>query len=221
MRNVRIEHSTLNIDRFLYPIIDTEVCRRAGLDPIALGTIFLSGGARILQLRAKTDSSAAFLSLADSLVRLTRAADAALVVNDRADVALLSGADGVHVGQDDLTPAAVRRVYPAGIIGLSTHDKGQIDAALDTEATYVAVGPIFGTSTKNTGYTARGLELVRYAANRGKPVVAIGGITLDRVSDLIAAGASGIAVITDLLAGEDPEARTRQFVTALAEARTL
>ena len=87
----------------------------------------------------------------------------------------------------------------------------QVDEALRTTANYVAVGPIFGTATKDTGYTARGLDLVRYAAGRGKPVVAIGGITLDNARSVLEAGATALAVITDLLQG-DPESRTRAFV---------
>ena len=93
-----------------------------------------------------------------------------------------------------------------------------MDEAVAGTATYVAVGPIFGTATKDTGYSARGLELVRYAAGRGKPVVAIGGITLDRVERVVEAGASAVAVIGDLLTGGDPERRTREFLARLARA---
>ena len=203
---------------FLYPIIDTGVCSAAGLDPAAVGGACLAGGARILQLRDKTGSSAAFLSLADRLVQRASACDAVVVVNDRADIARLSGAWGVHVGQDDLDVADVRRIVgSAAVVGISTHDELQIDAALQTDATYVAVGPIFGTATKDTGYNARGLDLIRYAANRGKPIVAIGGMTLDRVQRVTEAGASGLAVISDLLATGNPEARTRDFIARLAK----
>jgi thiamine-phosphate pyrophosphorylase len=97
---------------------------------------------------------------------------------------------------------------------VSTHDAAQVDAALDGPAAYVAVGPIYGTATKDTGYTARGIELVRYAARRGKPVVAIGGITLDRVPELLDAGATALAVITDLLSTGNPEQRTRDYIDA-------
>ena len=90
-----------------------------------------------------------------------------------------------------------------------------MDEALDSAADYVAVGPVFGTATKETGYTARGLDLVRRAAGRGKPVVAIGGITLDRAPEVIAAGAGSVAVITDLLSGGDPESRVRDYIRAL------
>jgi thiamine-phosphate pyrophosphorylase len=203
---------------FLYPIIDTEVCRARGLDPVAVADAYLSGGARVLQLRHKVGPSAGFLELADSLVTLAGPVGAIIIVNDRADIARLSGAGGVHVGQEDLSPSDVRRIAgPAAMVGLSTHDGPQIDAALATDATYVAVGPIFGTGTKDTGYSARGLDLLGQASGRGKPIVAIGGITLDRVPELVRAGATGIAVISDLLAGTDPEARTREFIARLAE----
>jgi thiamine-phosphate pyrophosphorylase len=203
---------------FLYPIIDTGVCSVRGLDPVAVAEACLAGGARILQLRVKSGSSAAFLSLADRLVQRASACDAAVVINDRADIARLSGAWGVHVGQDDLDAADVRRIVgSAAVVGISTHDELQIDAALETDATYVAVGPIFGTATKDTGYSARGLDLIRYSANRGKPIVAIGGIALDRVHSVVEAGAAGVAVISDLLTTGNPEARTRDYIARLAK----
>ncbi len=203
---------------FLYPIIDTGVCSAAGQDPATVADACLAGGARILQLRDKTGSSAAFLALADRLVQRASASDALLVVNDRADIARLSGARGVHVGQDDLDVVNARRIVgPAAVVGISTHDEAQIDAALQSDATYVAVGPIFGTATKETRYSARGLDLIRYAANRGKPIVAIGGITLDRVQSVTEAGASGLAVISDLLTRGNPEGRTRDYIARLAK----
>jgi thiamine-phosphate pyrophosphorylase len=205
---------------FLYPIIDTGVCDARGLDPATVADACLAGGARILQLRDKTGSSAAFLSLADRLVQRATAFEARVVVNDRADIARLSGAWGVHVGQDDLDAADVRRIVgAAAVVGISTHDEPQIDAALEPDATYVAVGPIFGTQTKDTGYSARGLDLIRYASNRGKPIVAIGGIALDRVESLLEAGATGIAVISDLLTTGNPEARTREFIARISRTR--
>ncbi len=206
----------MDLKPFLYPIVDTAVCRARGLDPIAFAERCLRGGAQLLQLRAKGESSATLLALADRLVALARATGAGIVVNDRPDVAVMSGSDGVHVGQEDLPVEAARVVVGATrIVGVSTHTREQIDRALESSATYVAVGPIFDTGTKDTGYSARGLELVTYAAGRGKPVVAIGGITLDRAPAVLAAGASGLAVITDLLVGNDPEERVRAFVEAL------
>lgn len=179
--------------------------------------MYLAGGARVLQLREKARSSGEFLKLADVLVERATQAGALLVVNDRADIARLSAAHGVHVGQDDLSVAEVRKLLPEpAIVGLSTHDDRQVDNAIEQNPTYIAVGPIFQTSTKDTGYFARGLDLVRQAAGRGKPVVAIGGLTLDNMLDAVRAGASGIAVISDLLNG-DPLARTRAFIGRLAE----
>lgn len=200
---------------FLYPIVDIGVCAARSLEPAAVVRAYLSAGARVVQLRCKTGSSAELLLMAGDLVRQAQDCGASIIINDRADIALLSGAAGVHVGQDDLAVADVRRVVgERAVVGISTHDEAQIDAALTTTASYVAVGPIFGTATKDTGYSARGIELVRYAAHRGKPVVAIGGITLDNAPRVVEAGATGLAVITDLLNG-DPEARARAFIECI------
>lgn len=201
----------------LYPIVDVDVCRLRGLDPLAVLDAYLAGGARFIQLRDKTIRTGPLAALAAAAVSRAHAADALLIVNDRADVAKLTGADGVHVGQDDLPVEDVRLVLgEAAIVGVSTHDEAQIDRAIDTSASYIAVGPIYGTSTKDTGYSARGLDLMRYAVTRaaGRPVVAIGGITLDRAPEVLAAGARSVAVITDLLTA-DPIARVRAFLAAV------
>lgn len=202
----------------LYPVIDNAACESRHLDPRDVADACFSGGARLLQLRVKAGSSASFLSIADAVVAIAKPFDATVIVNDRADVARLAGAGGVHVGQEDLPPDAVRVFFPDAIVGLSTHDESQVDAALTSSADYIAVGPIHGTATKDTGYTARGLGLVRYAAGRGKAVVAIGGITLESAAPVIEAGASAVAVITDLLAGgtREIEKRVRQYLGALA-----
>ena len=141
---------------------------------------------------------------------------AAVIVNDRADIARMSKAGGVHVGQEDLTPADVRAVAGPTVVGLSTHTPEQVAEGLASGADYLAVGPIFGTATKETGYDARGLELVQGAAGRGKPIVAIGGMTLERAPSVIAAGAASVAVITDLLTGGDLETRVRDYLRVLA-----
>jgi thiamine-phosphate diphosphorylase len=171
-------------------------------------------------LRGKTMSSARLLEEASAIAALAREAGAVFIVNDRADIAQLSGAGGVHVGQDDLAPAAVRRIVgDRAIVGLSTHTVEQMDAALRAPIDYVAIGPVFGTSTKDTGYGAIGLPLVRDAAARAKaaglPLVAIGGITLDRAAEVIDAGAASVAVIGDLVATGDPAARVRAYLGRL------
>jgi thiamine-phosphate pyrophosphorylase len=191
------------------------VCDARGLEPCDVVGACLRGGARLLQVRWKQGNTSAFLSLADQIVRVARVHGARVIVNDRADIARMADADGVHVGQEDLEVEAARAVVGEhAIVGLSTHTREQVDAALSTSASYVAVGPIFTTATKDTGYDARGLDLVAYAAGRGKPIVAIGGITLERAPDVIAAGAAAVAVISDLLT-DDIEQRVRAFVSAL------
>jgi thiamine-phosphate pyrophosphorylase len=209
----------VNLPR-LCAICDADVCARAGWRPIDLAHAFVAGGAMFLQLRAKMMPSGMLLETAEAIAVLAHRAGATLIVNDRADLARLSGADGVHLGQDDLTPAAVRRIVgDDAIVGLSTHTVEQLDAACREPISYLAVGPVFGTTSKTTGYTAIGLSLVREAARRatavGLPLVAIGGITLDRAASVIEAGAASVAVISDLLVTGDPETRTRAFLERL------
>ena len=147
---------------------------------------------------------------------LAHSAQAQLIVNDRADIARLAGADGVHVGQEDLTPASVRAIVgDTAIVGLSTHTTGQAALAVREPVTYIAVGPVFGTTTKTTGYEQVGLEMVREAARLargcGLPLVAIGGITLENAASVLEAGAASVAVIGDLLSTGDPEHRVRMY----------
>ena len=165
------------------------------------------------------------LSSRDLLLQTTaivaRAEGAQVIVNDRGDVARLAGAAGVHVGQDDLPPAAVRTlVGPDAIVGVSTHTRPQRDAALDAPVNYVAIGPVFSTATKDTGYSSVGLARVTDASvaarQRGLPTVAIGGITLENAVSVIDAGAAAVAVISDLLATGDPCARTRAYLQRLS-----
>jgi len=132
-------------------------------------------------------------------------------------VALAAGLGAVHVGQDDVPAALVRRLLgPEGIIGLSTHTRDQVDAALYEPIDYLAVGPIFDTTSKDPGYDAVGLELIAYAASKTElPIVAIGGITLERARRVLDAGARSVAVIGDLLRTGDPAARVGEFLQAL------
>jgi thiamine-phosphate pyrophosphorylase len=206
----------------LHAIVDVDLASRAGWTPIDLARALLDGGATVLQVRAKQLSSSAFLDLADAVVRIADSHHGTVVINDRVDIARMSGAAGVHVGQDDLPPAAARRLLGNGaIIGFSTHTVEQIEAAVGESISYLAVGPVFGTRTKETGYEAVGLELVRMAARLADalPVVGIGGITLENARSVIAAGACSVAVISDLLVGNDPQRRTEAFLRSLAQNR--
>ena len=202
----------------LHAIVDVDASRRARLHPLDVARAFLAGGARLLQLRAKALDSHAFLELADALVAAARPYDASVIINDRVDIALLAAAAGVHVGQDDLPPRAVRHLLGnERIVGFSTHTVAQIEAAVRQPVSYVAIGPVFGTTSKDTGYDPIGLELVATAAKLAGsiPVVAIGGITLENASSVISAGAASVAVIGDLLAAGDPERRVRAFLQSL------
>ena len=201
----------------LCAIVDQRTAERRGWQMPALARACLEGGARWLQLRVADAGSGQVLAWCDEIVAAARRRGAQVVVNDRADIALLAGADGVHVGQTDLRPEAVRRVLPPpAIVGVSTHTAGEVDGSLRDDATYVAVGPIHGTRTKETGYAPVGLELVRHAARvQRRPVVAIGGITLDSAGAVLGAGASAVAVISDLLRGGDPAQRVAAYVALL------
>ena len=201
----------------LHAIVDVRVAANAGWTPADLGRAFLDGGARILQLRAKDMPSGAFLALSDVLVSLADEYDARIIVNDRVDVARLSGAAGVHVGQEDLPPSVAReQLGPAAIVGCSTHTVAQVEAAIGEPVSYIAAGPVFGTATKDTGYSAVGLEFVSAAARLAGeiPIVAIGGVRLDNARKAIDAGASSVAVISDLLVG-NPAQRVKAFLRIL------
>jgi thiamine-phosphate pyrophosphorylase len=202
-------------------VCDADVCAQAGWELPDFAAACMDGGATLLQVRAKQASSRAFLAAADAIVARAASAGAAVVINDRADIARLAGASGVHVGQDDLSAADVRTVVgPSAVVGLSTHTPEQLVAAIREPVSYVAIGPVFGTRTKDTGYDAVGLAMVAQAARSagpsGLPLVAIGGITIDSAPDVIAAGAASVAVITDILVANDPAARVRAYLDRLS-----
>jgi thiamine-phosphate pyrophosphorylase len=173
----------------------------------------------LIQLRTKTMASGALVALAREFADAARRAGATLILNDRADLARVSGAAGVHVGQTDLPPVDARKIVGSDrVVGLSTHSAAELDAAMREPVDYVAVGAVFQSSIKGPAHPTVGLAFVREAAALGarhaKPIVAIGGITLETASTVIDAGAASVAVITDLLVG-DPVERARQYVSVL------
>jgi thiamine-phosphate pyrophosphorylase len=207
----------------LHAIVDVDVAARAGWAPLDLARAYLDGGARLIQIRAKDLASGAYLALCDGLVQAAAPYHASIIVNDRADLAALANAAGVHVGQEDLAPAEARRLVGlAAIVGFSTHTVAQIEAAVREPISYLAIGPIFGTNTKHTGYTAVGLGLVSTAVRLAGdiPVVAIGGITLDTAPALWRIGAAAVAVISDLVNSGDPGARVASYNRAYARQRS-
>lgn len=200
----------------LNAIVDAEAAARIAWSMVDLARAFLDGGATFLQVRGKCLAGREFLETATTIVRLAGARAATVIVNDRADIAKLAGAGGVHLGQDDLAPAAARAILgPSAVIGRSTHTPEQLERAAREPIDYLAIGPVFATRTKATGYDAVGLAMVRRAAAAGRPVVAIGGITIETAPAAIEAGAASVAVIADLLATGDPAARVREYIRRL------
>ncbi len=201
----------------LYGILDFAVAAVGAPDPgaalaEALGEA-LAGGCRVLQYRDKQASPAALLARARPLARACRDAGAVFIVNDRLDVAILSGAHGCHLGQDDLPLAEARRIAPRGfLLGGSTPDVVEARRAEAEGADYIGVGAVFPTTTKGDTVEPRGLRLVaEVAAAVTIPAIAISGITRRNVRDVIRAGASGFAVISDLFGGPGIRERAGEF----------
>jgi thiamine-phosphate pyrophosphorylase len=173
----------------------------------------LAGGVSVVQLRLKHTADGAALAFAREAVRAARAAGAVSIVNDRFDLALLAGADGVHLGHDDLAPELLPADARARlVVGLSTHTQEQVRASRARPIDYVAFGPVFGTASKDSEYSARGLAALREAvANAAHPLVAIGGITAETIAGVAAAGAVAAAVISALAAAADPARAAREL----------
>lgn len=196
----------------LYPIL---VPSRIGAGTLAeicdFAEELAGGGATLIQLREKNSSAKEILRVARALRRVLPS-EVALILNDRADLALAAAAEGVHVGQYDIPADSARRIVgPDRIVGLSTHNPEQVREADTTKADYVAVGPVFATVSKDNPDPVIGLEGVRRArALTQKPIVAIGGIALENCRSVIEAGADSVAVITELL--RDPRKTTAQFL---------
>lgn len=205
----------------LYPITDR---RLSGLSHAEQVARLCEGGARLIQLREKHLSPREFYREAEEALSVARACGARVVINDRADVALALGADGVHLGRDDLQPAAARELLgESAIIGFSTHSPEQAAEAARMPLDYVAIGPVFQTSSKENPDPVVGLEGVRRVREEMREtlsLVAIGGVTADRARSVIEAGAHCVAVIGALLTAEDPGRithLTRDFLARLSD----
>jgi thiamine-phosphate pyrophosphorylase len=198
----------------LYAITDA---RLSGLSHAEQVARLADGGAQFIQLREKQASSRDFYREAEEALRGARARGVTLIINDRADIALALEADGVHLGQDDLSPEAARRLLGEhSIIGYSTHSLEQLDAAARLPVTYVAFGPVFPTRSKEKPDEVVGLSLLaraRAALPHTIPLVAIGGITRANARAALSAGADAVAVISALVCAPDEIAqRTREFL---------
>lgn len=198
-------------------ILDPTAAR--GREPVALADAVLAAGARWIQLRAKELPTGALARLARQVGARVQGAEGVFVVNDRLDVALAVGADGVHLGQDDLPAADGRRLAPGLVVGVSTHSVEQARRAQADGADYVALGSIFPTGSK-PGFELVGPEALRRARPHVTvPLLAIGGITVERVAAVLGAGADGVAVISAIGLADDPSAATAAFLAAIRRAR--
>jgi thiamine-phosphate pyrophosphorylase len=199
----------------LYPILDAGFAKQSGADLFQMTRALFLGGARFLQYRNKQDSSRIMLADSRELRKIAEGQGITLIMNDRADLCVAAGFDGVHVGQDDLSPEGARRVIgDDGILGISCHNPEQIRLADESLADYIAIGPVFGTQSKANPDPVVGLEGVRAARKlTRKPLVAIGGITRANCASVMDAGADSVAVISDLL--QDTQKRTEEFLRIL------
>lgn len=194
----------------VYPITDMLL---SGLSHAEQVERLAAGGATLIQLREKRASPREFYLAALEAVSVARMLGVQIVINDRVDIAIAAGADGVHLGQDDLPPQRARRLLgEERIIGFSTHNLNQaLDAAV-APVDYIAVGPVFQTSTKDNPDPAIGLEAIgEVKRHSAKPLVAIGGITINQARSVLAAGADSVAIISDLFVTDDITGRVGEF----------
>lgn len=201
-----------SLPRF-YPIVVPSRIGRGTLAEVSeFACELAAGGATLIQLREKQSSSKEIVRLAREL-RRALPSEVRLIINDRADLAVAAAADGVHLGQEDLPPDAARKIIGESrlLLGVSTHNPEQVSAALETSADYIAIGPVFATVSKDNPDPVIGLEGVRRARSlTTKPLVAIGGITVENCRSAIEAGADSVAVIGAILA--HPRKTTAQFL---------
>lgn len=197
----------------LYPITDTRLAVLSHADQVSQ---LSAGGARLIQLRAKELAARQFFEEAESALTIARHSGTKIIINDRVDIALALQADGVHLGQSDLSPEAARRLLgPNAIIGFSTHSLEQARLAARLPVSYLAIGPIFATRTKSNPDPTVGLDGLRSVKDvtGDIPLVAIGGITCENAASVIAAGADAVAVISALsLAGPNISDATTRFL---------
>jgi thiamine-phosphate pyrophosphorylase len=202
----------------LYVILDAALITSSEID-CALS--LTEAGVRLLQYRNKSAPARQYLESSRKLAEVLLPEGVSFFVNDRPDVAFLAGASGVHVGQDDLDVEQTRQVVGRDkLVGVSTHNLEQFERAAVSSPDYIALGPIFSTSSKANPDPVVGLELLRKVRRlTSKPIVAIGGISLELAASVIEAGADSVAVISGILGAPEPAQRARQYIETLAAAK--
>ena len=203
----------------LYAILDPDV---ANISLPQLAEELAGAGVGLIQLRDKRSPARRVYAQAKELAGILAPRGVRFILNDRPDIAAIAGASGVHVGQEDLPVEEARKLCPSPLwVGVSTHNLEQLREAARTSADYIAVGPIFPTATKEHPDPVVGIEFLRAArAVTPKPLVAIGGITLESAAEVYAAGADSLAVIRDLIAARDPSRRAREYLAVAERARS-
>jgi thiamine-phosphate pyrophosphorylase len=202
----------------LYVILDAALIPSGELE---LASRLAAAGVRLLQYRNKSASPRKIFETAKRLASHLVLHGVSFILNDRPDIAALAGATGVHVGQDDLDAEAARRVVGTDKwVGVSTHNLEQFQSAVGTSADYIAVGPIFPTDSKTNPDPTVGVEFIRSVRSlTEKPIVAIGGITLENAAQVMESGADSVAVISDILRAPNPVERTSRYLTVLDAAK--
>ena len=195
----------------LHVITDTLLQMR--FSHVELTEMAIAGGADIIQFRSKSGSTREMINAATQMKILCSRAGVPLIINDRVDIALAVGADGVHLGQDDFPiPVARKLLGPDAIIGGSAGDMEEAEKCLAEGADYIGVGPVYDTKSKTDAGEAMGIENLRIIAEKiPLPIIAIGGITVSDMDELLNAGAHGVAVISSVCLSDDPEAAARRF----------
>lgn len=203
----------------LYAILDPSLTP----EPIGFARKLAEAGVQLIQLRDKRGSSRKIHEQARELMAL-QGLGVRIIINDRPDIAAIAGAAGVHVGQDDIPVEDARKIcQPPLWVGVSTHNLNQLREAAATSADYIAIGPVFPTETKENPDPVVGLQLLRAARQlTRKPLVAIGGITVESSAEVFAAGADSVAIIRDLaLVNDNPRERVREYLAVAERARKV
>ena len=211
VRSARLER---RIERFaaarLYPVISSEFC--SGRSPLEVFTAAAEGGAKVIQIREKHWDKARICELVRACRPVADRYGVLVSVDDHADVARDAGADGVHIGQDDMSVAEVRAISPELLIGKSTHNLDELLAAQEEGTDYLNIGPIYPTQTKSVSYPAVGLEKLRELIPQvGIPFSVMGGIKARHIPELLAAGARRIAMVTEITQAPDVAAKVREL----------
>ncbi|MBQ7395074.1 MAG: thiamine phosphate synthase [Lentisphaeria bacterium] len=197
----------------VYPVISSEFCARR--EPLFILEKILAGGAKVVQIREKNMDDNSHLKLLKQARVLTDKFKALMIVDDRIDLALASGADGVHLGQDDMPLVEAKKIAPQLLIGISTHNLEELEAAQAGGCGYLNIGPIFPTGTKSLAMSPLGIELLKELAPQVRcPFSVMGGIKLEHLSLLRSAGAKHVAAVTAFTAAEDPQREVEKWKNA-------